>query len=83
MRDELIELYRSVYAGEGLIRVTDTIPEVRDGAEQPGAVIGGFELGEDGRHLVIVSTLDNLLKGAAVQAMQNLTLALGLPEQSA
>lgn len=81
-RDQVIALFRSFYAGEGLVRVTDTIPEVRDGVDQPGAVIGGFEPGEDGRHLVIVSTLDNLLKGAAVQAMQNLTLALGLPEQS-
>ncbi|MGL6291746.1 MAG: N-acetyl-gamma-glutamyl-phosphate reductase, partial [Silanimonas sp.] len=29
---------------------------------------------------VIVATLDNLLKGAATQALQNLNLAFGLPE---
>jgi N-acetyl-gamma-glutamyl-phosphate reductase len=30
--------------------------------------------------VVIVTTLDNLLKGAATQAMQNINLALGLDE---
>ena len=76
----LAALYRDYYAGEALVEIRDAIPEVRDGAHHPGAVIGGFALAEDGRRAVIVATLDNLLKGAAVQAMQNLTLALGLPE---
>ena len=79
-RDALIALYEAAYRGEPLIRVTDETPETRDGADLPGAVIGGFSLGADGRHVVIVCTLDNLLKGAAVQALQNLCLALGLPE---
>ncbi len=30
-----------------------------------------------GKRVVVVATLDNLLKGAATQAMQNLNLALG------
>jgi N-acetyl-gamma-glutamylphosphate reductase len=30
--------------------------------------------------VVVVATLDNLLKGAATQALQNINLALGLPE---
>ena len=80
-RDTLIGLFREAYAGEPLISVVDTIPEVRDGANQPGAAVGGFALDRTGRRAVIVSALDNLLKGAATQAMQNLTLALGLPEQ--
>ncbi len=79
-RDALIALYEAAYRGEPLLRVTDATPEVRDGAEAPGAVIGGFGVSTDGRHAVIVCTLDNLLKGAAVQALQNLCLALGLPE---
>lgn len=82
-REALMAVYQDAYAGESLIRVMDGIPEVCDGAKQPGAVIGGFALDETGRKAVIVSALDNLLKGAATQAMQNLTLALGLPEQVA
>jgi N-acetyl-gamma-glutamyl-phosphate reductase len=80
-RDALLELYQQAYDKEPLVRITDDIPEVRDGAYKPGAVIGGFSLSQNARQLVVISTLDNLLKGAAVQALQNLTLALGLPEK--
>lgn len=41
----------------------------------------GFELSSDGRRMVIVSCLDNLLKGAAGQAVQNLNLMCGWKEQ--
>ncbi len=40
----------------------------------------GFELSSDGRRMVIVSSLDNLLKGAASQAVQNMNLMAGWPE---
>lgn len=41
----------------------------------------GFELASDGKRLVIVSCLDNLLKGASGQAVQNLNLMCGWNEQ--
>ncbi|RSL14860.1 N-acetyl-gamma-glutamyl-phosphate reductase [Edaphobacter aggregans] len=41
----------------------------------------GFELGPDGKRLVMVSCLDNLLKGAAGQAVQNMNLMCGWNEQ--
>ncbi len=41
----------------------------------------GFELASDGKRLVIVSCLDNLLKGASGQAVQNLNLMCGWKEQ--
>ena len=40
----------------------------------------GFCLARDGRRLIIVSCLDNLLKGAAGQALQNANLLLGFDE---
>jgi len=40
----------------------------------------GFQLAPDGKRCVIVSCLDNLLKGAAGQAVQNLNLMCGWPE---
>ena len=43
-------------------------------------VIGGFETSADGLNAVVIAAEDNLLKGAAVQAIQNINLALGLPE---
>ncbi len=78
--DQLRAAYDDAYAAEPLITVTDAIPEIADGAFKPGAVVGGFTLSDDGRRAVLVAALDNLLKGAAVQAVQNLALALGLEE---
>ena len=78
---ELRQCFATFYTDEVLVDLVNHIPEVRDGAGKPGITIGGFQLADDGRRAVIVSTLDNLLKGAAVQAMQNLTIALGLPEE--
>jgi N-acetyl-gamma-glutamyl-phosphate reductase common form len=72
--------YRARYDGEPLIRVTDEAPWVCRIAGRHGVEIGGFALSADGRRAVLVATLDNLLKGAATQALQNLNLALGVDE---
>lgn len=78
--DALHDVYARAYAGEPLVQITRAIPLVRDAANRPGATIGGFTVDESQRRAVVVSTLDNLLKGAASQALQNLNLALGFPE---
>jgi N-acetyl-gamma-glutamyl-phosphate reductase len=74
------KLFEDFYHGEPLVDVIDEVPWVSDIAGKPGAQIGGFTLSKDGRRLVLVSVLDNLLKGAATQALQNLNLAFGLDE---
>ena len=79
-RDEVQQRYQAAYAGEPLVQVVDEAPWVSRIAGRHGAEVGGFTLSADGRRLVVVSTLDNLLKGAATQALQNLNLAFGLPE---
>lgn len=79
-RDEVQQRYQDAYAGEPLVQVVDEAPWVSRIAGRHGAEVGGFTLSADGRRLVVVSTLDNLLKGAATQALQNLNLAFGLPE---
>jgi N-acetyl-gamma-glutamyl-phosphate reductase len=71
--------YDDAFGDQPLIRIQEDAPEVTEGAHNPGAVLGGFALSEDGRRGVMVCALDNLLKGAAVQAMQNLCLGLALP----
>ena len=43
--------------------------------------IGGFEIDETGR-LVMLSAIDNLVKGASGQAIQNMNIVLGLTEQA-
>jgi len=78
--DELRALYAQAYAGEAFVTVSDEAPQVRDIANTFGAQVGGFALGVGGRRAVMVCVLDNLLKGAASQAMQNLNLSFGFAE---
>jgi N-acetyl-gamma-glutamyl-phosphate reductase len=79
-REEVIASYRDFYAGEPLVHVVDEAPWVSAIAGRHHAEIGGFAVAPGGRRVVVVATLDNLLKGAATQAMQNLNLALGFDE---
>jgi N-acetyl-gamma-glutamyl-phosphate reductase len=76
----LRRVYEDAYHGEPLIRITGEIPLVRDAVNLPHATLGGFSVDASRRHAVVVATLDNLLKGAASQAVQNLNLAFGFPE---
>ena len=79
-RDQVVETYRRFYADEPLIEILDEAPWVSRIAGRHGVQIGGFDVAPGGKRVVVVATLDNLLKGAATQAMQNLNLALGQDE---
>ena len=79
-RDAVEARYRERYRDEALLRITNDAPWVSHIAGRHGVEIGGFTLSADGRRLVVVATLDNLLKGAATQALQNLNLAFGYRE---
>ena len=46
----------------------------------PQVTVGGFTVDPATGRLALVATIDNLLKGAATQALQNVNIALGLPE---
>jgi N-acetyl-gamma-glutamyl-phosphate reductase len=76
-------LYRKFFAGHSLIRIhpAGTLPEVQHIIKTNFCDIG-FALHADGKRLVVVSCLDNLGKGAAGQAVQNLNLTLGLEERT-
>ena len=80
--EDLLAAASARFAGEPLVRVTADVPLVRDAAGRHDLTIGGFAVDKAGSRAVAVVTLDNLLKGAATQALQNLNLALGLPELS-
>jgi len=81
--DELEQLFRQVYAGENGVKVSREIPQVCAVQDTPDVNIGGFTIDERNPALgSLVVVLDNLLKGAASQAMQNLNLALRLEEYS-
>ncbi|HEX6947041.1 MAG TPA: N-acetyl-gamma-glutamyl-phosphate reductase [Acidimicrobiia bacterium] len=78
--DDVRERMEKAYADEPLVEITDDMPELAEGANLLGVLLGGFTVTEDGRSVVVVGAEDNLLKGAAVQAVQNMNLALGIDE---
>ncbi|ACD58621.1 N-acetyl-gamma-glutamyl-phosphate reductase [Xanthomonas oryzae pv. oryzae PXO99A] len=82
-REQIQARYTQRYADEPLIEIVDEAPWVSRIAGRHGVQIGGVTLAPGNKRVVVVATLDNLLKGAATQAMQNLNLALGWDELTA
>ncbi len=76
---ELRELYRARYSNEEFVELVDTPPGVADVRETNRCRIHVALDAEGGRALVFAA-IDNLWKGAAGQAVQNLNLMLGLDE---
>ena len=76
---DVLDALRETYAGEPLIEVRDQPARIRAVARTPRAQLGVSDVaGTD--HVVVTSTIDNLGKGAAAQAIQNANRMLGLPE---
>jgi N-acetyl-gamma-glutamyl-phosphate reductase len=73
---------RDFYAGRHWVRVftTPKLPQLQFSLHTNYCDLG-FCLAEDGRRLVLVSCVDNLLKGAAGQAVQNMNLMYGWGER--
>ncbi|KAF8154775.1 bifunctional acetylglutamate kinase/N-acetyl-gamma-glutamyl-phosphate reductase [Crassisporium funariophilum] len=77
---DVVALFEERYKGEKLIRVGRDVPVLKEVEGKHGWTVGGFQMGVGGERVVIVGGLDNLLKGAATQCLQNLNLALGYDE---
>jgi N-acetyl-gamma-glutamyl-phosphate reductase len=78
---EMESCYRRFYAGRHWVRIFSPprLPEIQYSLYSNYCDIG-FCLADDGKRLVIVSCVDNLLKGAAGQAVQNMNVMLGWNE---
>lgn len=77
---DITALYEEKYAAEPLFKVQKDAPDVRDIAGRHGWRVGGAQVHSSGKRVVVVGVIDNLLKGAATQCLQNLNLALGYEE---
>jgi N-acetyl-gamma-glutamyl-phosphate reductase len=77
---EIHNIYKSFYKGKELIKVLKEIPMINKVSNSHYVYIGGFEVDESGYGLTVCCTLDNLLKGAATQVIQNLNHACNLDE---
>jgi N-acetyl-gamma-glutamyl-phosphate reductase len=79
-RASVIEVYKSFFAGSPMVRLYEHgLPQIQNSVRTSYADIG-FQLDASGRRAVIVSCLDNLLKGASSQAVQNLNVMHGWDE---
>ena len=79
--EQVQECLRSFYATSPLVRLhaIGDLPQIQHIVRTNYCDIG-FELAKDGKRLVLVSCLDNLLKGASGQAVQNLNVMCGWNE---
>jgi len=79
---EVESCFRNFYAGKRWVRVFQTpkLPQLQFSLQTNYCDLG-FCLAEDGRRLVLISCIDNLLKGAAGQAVQNMNLMYGWSEE--
>jgi N-acetyl-gamma-glutamyl-phosphate/LysW-gamma-L-alpha-aminoadipyl-6-phosphate reductase len=84
---DIWKLYREAYGSEPFVRIV----KERDGINrlpEPKMLAGtnlvdiGFEREEGTDRLVVISALDNLTKGSAGAAVQNMNIAMGLPEKT-
>jgi N-acetyl-gamma-glutamyl-phosphate reductase len=82
--EDIEALYRKFYAGRALVRIWPAghLPELQHVAHTNFCDIG-FALDSAGKRLVVVTCLDNLGKGAAGQAVQNMNWMLGIEEAAA
>lgn len=80
-REQVEKLYGDFYRAHRLVRIRPAgeLPELKYVVETNFCDIG-FALDESGEQIIIVSCLDNLGKGAAGQAIENLNLMLGYEE---
>jgi len=76
--DELRSALSSYYAGAPFVRVVDPAPKLKD-VNHTNLCLMSVHAGAPGR-MIVVSALDNLVKGAAGQAIQNMNVALGFDE---
>lgn len=79
-RENVARVYKEFFAGSPMVRLYDkALPQIQYSVRTNYADIG-FQLDASGKRAVIVSCLDNLLKGAAGQAVQNLNVMMGWDE---
>ena len=78
--NQIKNIYEDYYKNQPFVKIVDKIPELHDIQNNNYCYLGGFEVDENNQ-LVVVSVIDNLLKGASGQAVQNMNLMFGFDEK--
>ncbi len=77
--EEVTKLYKDFYRDAAFTFVMDANPDMKQVVNTNKAIV---HVEKHGGKLLILSAIDNLLKGASGQAVQNMNLMLGLPEKA-
>jgi N-acetyl-gamma-glutamyl-phosphate reductase len=81
--EQIADAFQRAYASEPFVRLTgDALPEIKHVAWTNFCDIG-WRIDPGSRRLVLVACIDNLVKGAAGQALQNFNVAFGFDERTA
>ncbi|CAM2985400.1 N-acetyl-gamma-glutamyl-phosphate reductase [Vibrio rarus] len=78
--EQVNEAFQAAYGDAELVRLKQGMPKIQDVEQTPFCDIGWSV---QGQHLIVVSAIDNLLKGASAQAMQCLNIRNQFPETTA
>ena len=78
-REELNRLYQEFYRDKPFVRVTELPPHTKHTWGNNSCLVHPT-IDYRGEKIVVISCIDNLVKGAAGQAIQNMNLMLGIPE---
>lgn len=79
--DDIYQIYDKYYKDEPFVKVTQELPQIKWAANTNNIFIG-FRIDIKNNLLIIISVLDNLIKGASGQAVQNMNIMFGLPEKT-
>lgn len=77
--EEVTKLYKDYYANAAFTFVMDSNPDLKQVVNTNKAIV---HVEKHGIKLMVLSMIDNLLKGASGQAVQNMNLMFGLPENA-
>ncbi len=78
---ETRKIFDDFYDEHSFIVIKEEFPSISEVINTPNAMIGGFNIDESKKRLSFCCSIDNLLKGAASQAIQNLNNAMNLDEK--
>jgi len=84
IKEKIINIYKKEYQNEPFVKILDDgeIPTLNSVRGSNFAHIGGFEV-DDNDRLIVISAIDNLVKGASGQAIHNMNLMCGFKEETA
>lgn len=76
----ILTVYEKYYASAPFVRCSATaVPEIKN-VTYTNFIDIGFHINQDNGQLIVLSTIDNLIKGAAGQAVQNMNIMFGMNE---